>query len=106
MVGSRAAAHLYRGRPDWTVMDGLGQGLGKPCPEGSARVQGSAPCPEARMDGDTYAKVEVTRELSVGGGVAALLFTYSASHYLCLRTLDQVLTNRSGPRGAAPAGLS
>ena len=33
MVGSRAAAHLDRGRPDWTVMDGLGQGLGKPCPE-------------------------------------------------------------------------
>ena len=33
------AAHLGRGRPDWTVMDGLGQGLGKPCPEGSAGVR-------------------------------------------------------------------
>ena len=25
MVESRAAAHLDRGRPDWTVMDGLGR---------------------------------------------------------------------------------
>ena len=63
-----------------------------------------------REDGDTQIctakKVDVTPEVCVGGGVAALLFTYSASHYLWLRPLDQVLTNRSGPRGAAPAGLS
>ena len=48
----------------------------------------------------------VTQELSVGGGVAALLFSYFFSRYLWLQALDQVLTNRSGPRGAAPAGLS
>ena len=30
MVGSRAAAHLDRGRPDWTVMDALGKAW-KPC---------------------------------------------------------------------------
>ena len=71
MVGSRAAAHLYRGRPDWTVMDGLGQGLGKPCPEGSARVQraplvsrGSAPCRRLGWMGTQ----NVTQEVSVGGG--------------------------------------
>ena len=81
---------------------GLGSGLGSRVQWAPLVSRGLRSCPE----GLRTAKVEVTRELSVGGGVAALLFTYSASHYLCLRPLDQVLTNRSGPRGAAPAGLS
>ena len=76
----------------------------------------SGSCPEARLvsggsDGwghtNAYSEeVERTREACVGGGVAALLFSYFFSRYLWLHPLDQVLTNRSGPRGAAPAGLS
>ena len=41
-----------------------------------------------------------------GRGGRRALFSYFFSRYLCLHALDQVLTNRSGPRGAATAGLS
>ena len=62
MVGSRAAAHLDRGRPDWTVMD---TGLGK----GSAGVERSRSC----LAVATRYKEEgrVTQEICVGGVVAA-----------------------------------
>ena len=83
---------------------GLGSGALRSCPE--AVSSGSCPAARVQRRGCVQKKVNVTREVCVGGGVAALLFTYSASHYLWLRPLDQVLTNRSGPRGAAPAGLS
>ena len=102
MVGSRAAAHLDRGRPDWTVMDRAWEAARSAVQRLSARVD-TAPLVSR---GCRAKKVNVTQEVCVGGGVAAPLFSYFPSHYLCLRTLDQVLTNRSGPRGAAPAGLS
>ena len=109
MVGSRAAAHLDRGRPDWTVMDGLGQGLESGVRRAPLVSGGSGSCPDARRRVRRVGWMgthNVTQELSVGGGVAALLFSYIFSRYLWLHPLDQVLTNRSGPRGAAPAGLS
>ena len=65
MVGSRAAAHLDRGRPDWTVWT---QGLG------SAPLvsRGSSLLSRGFVERVcVQKKVNVTPEASVGGGVAA-----------------------------------
>ena len=83
MVGSRAAAHLIiAAGPTERWMDGLGQGLGKPCPEGSARVRRLG---AVSGGSDGWGHTNVTQEVCVGGGVAALLFSYFPSHYLWLR---------------------
>ena len=67
MVGSRAAAHLDRGRPDWTVMDRLGKAWESVSQRRKRVSQRSVGIPRA-LQPLGMGTQNVTREACVGGG--------------------------------------